>query len=95
VAKGKGWSIVWDTDLRGFGLRVLPSGTKTFVVFYRSEAGEKRLVSIGRFGELTADEARQQARKVLAEAVRGGDPPRRSANALAAPSRCASSRIST
>ncbi len=74
VAQGTGWSIVWDAHLRGFGLRVLPSGTKTFVVFYRSEAGEKRLVSIGRFGELTADEARQQARKVLAEAVRGGDP---------------------
>lgn len=74
VARGTGWSIVWDTDLRGFGLRVLPSGTKTFVAFYRSEAGEKRLITIGRFGELTPDEARQQARKVLADAVRGEDP---------------------
>jgi len=73
-ARGRGWSIVWDTDLRGFGLRVLPSGTKTFVAFYRNEAGEKRLISIGRFGELTPDEARQQARKILADAVRGEDP---------------------
>ena len=65
---------MWDTELRGFGLRVLPSGTKTFVAFCRNEAGEKRLISIGRFGELTPDEARQQARKILADAVRGEDP---------------------
>jgi hypothetical protein len=73
-AKGRDRSIVWDGDLRGFGLRVLPSGTKTFVAFYRNEAGEKRLISIGRFGEPTADEARPQARKILVDAVRGEDP---------------------
>jgi integrase len=57
-------------------LRVLPTGTKTFVVFYRTEAGEKRLISIGRYGELTADEARRKAREVIAAVVRGFDPAR-------------------
>ena len=41
--------VVWDSTLKGFGLRVEPSGTKTFLVRYRI-AGRKRFLAVGRFG---------------------------------------------
>jgi len=71
---GKGWSTLWDADVRGFGLRVRRSGRRVFVVFYRSHGGEKRLLTLGRFPELSLEEARRLAKKTLAEVVVGGDP---------------------
>lgn len=69
---------VWDTRLAGFGLRVEKSGTKTFVVRYRADSGgrsaPRRFMTIGRFGPLTVDEARRQARLLLASAATGDDP---------------------
>lgn len=70
--------IVWDTVLKGFGCRVEISGTKSFIVRYRAAGGgrnaPKRFYTIGRFPTLSTDEARREARKVLAGAVRGEDP---------------------
>ena len=71
---GKGWSTLWDADVRGFGLRVRSSGRRVFVVFYRRHGGEKRLLTLGRFPELSLEEARRLAKKTLAEVVVGGDP---------------------
>jgi len=69
---------LWDLDLKGFGLRVEPSGAKSFIVRYRAGGGgraaPKRFVSLGRYGVLTPDEARKQARTVLAAAASGSDP---------------------
>lgn len=65
--------IVWDSALKGFGLRVETSGTKTFLVRYRS-AGRKRFLSIGRFGQLTPEQARGLAQEALADVRRGHDP---------------------
>jgi integrase len=69
---------LWDPDLKGFGLRVEPSGAKSFIVRYRAGGGgraaPKRFVSLGRYGALTPDEARKQARAVLAAAAGGSDP---------------------
>jgi integrase len=69
--------FLWDGDLIGFGLRVLPSGAKTYVARYRLGPGRRapvRRVTIGKHGKLAADQAREEARKHLADAVRGGDP---------------------
>jgi hypothetical protein len=63
----------WDSELRGFGVRIMPSGTKSFVVFYR-HGGKQRLMKLGRAGSLTPDEARTAATKVLGAVAGGADP---------------------
>ncbi|KZK81462.1 hypothetical protein PsAD13_04414 [Pseudovibrio sp. Ad13] len=63
--------IFWDGKLKGFGLQVMPSGAKTFVVQYRTHEGRSRRMSLGRYGELTPDQARDLATNVLAT-VRNG-----------------------
>ena len=59
--------IAWDDKLVGFGIRVHPGGAKSFIVNYRAgdggrKAPNKRVV-IGRYGKVTADQARRQAQK--------------------------------
>jgi integrase len=69
--------FLWDADLLGFGLRVLPSGVKSYVAKYRLGPGRRapvRRVTIGKHGKVTPDGAREEARKILANVVRGGDP---------------------
>ena len=51
---GKSQDIRWDDAEPGFGLRVYPSRAKSFVVAYRVK-GRKRIVTLGRYGEATAD----------------------------------------
>lgn len=73
----------YDTDLPGFGLRVFPSGARSWFVEYRPGVGgrrvAKRRLSIGSAATFSPEEARDQARKMLAEARLGNDPaePRR------------------
>jgi Arm DNA-binding domain len=69
--------IVWDSDLSGFGLRIRPGGSKTFIAQYRAgggRTGTTRRFTIGRYGVLTPDEARLEAKKVLANVTQGQDP---------------------
>jgi len=65
---------LWDTQLKGFGVRVAVSDTKTYVVRYRTIGGADRLLHIARHGVVTAEEARERAAAVLAEVASGGDP---------------------
>ncbi|MBE9014421.1 integrase family protein, partial [Pseudanabaenaceae cyanobacterium LEGE 13415] len=69
---------LWDADVKGFGLRIEPSGVKSFIVRYRPGAGgrtaPKRFVSLGRYGALTPERARQKAKQILGAAANGEDP---------------------
>ncbi|MEH6647885.1 tyrosine-type recombinase/integrase [Sulfitobacter sp.] len=65
--------LVWDAELSGFGVRVFASGRKSYLVQYRA-GGRTRRRSIGQHGVLTAEEARNEARKLLGEVAKGGNP---------------------
>ena len=47
--------VEWDTDVRGFGVRVSPAGAKTFILKYRLTTGRVRWKTIGRVGALALD----------------------------------------
>ena len=77
LPKAKRYTL-WDGDLKGFGLRIEASGTKTYLVRYRPKglgaSAPKRFVTIGRHGPLSPDQARAQARSLLGSVATGGDP---------------------
>jgi integrase len=64
----------WCGELRGFGVRVKPSGVKTFLIQYRTRRGGTRRYSIGQYGRVTVEEARREAKIKLADVARGEDP---------------------
>src|SRR5262249_42602754 len=67
----------WDPDLAGFGLRVQPSGAKSYIVKYRAGAGRNaptRRVTLGSVGKITPDQARTLAKKMLGAVAQGADP---------------------
>jgi len=76
--------LIWDREISGFGVRVYPSGRKTYLVQYRS-SGRTRRRTIGQHGVLTAIEARDEARKLLGEVAKGGDPSEERQSRLKAP----------
>jgi integrase len=65
--------IRWDDQLPGFGVRVFASGRKAFVLSYRHQ-GRKRLITLGHYGVLTLDQARDRARRQVVAVRDGIDP---------------------
>ena len=69
--------IVWDNEIRGFGVRVNLNSKKTFILKYRIGQGRSARVRkpvIGTYGVMKVDEARKIARKWLLDASEGNDP---------------------
>jgi integrase len=69
--------FVWDAGdgaLKGFGIRMKPSGVASYLVQYRNKEGRTRRLVIGKVGTLAPDEARKLAGDALRTAARGGDP---------------------
>lgn len=69
----RGQTFVRDAVLRGFGLRITATGTKAFIVEKRIH-GRVRRQTIGRYGELTCEQARNQAQHILGKIAIGEDP---------------------
>jgi integrase len=63
----------WDDDLAGFGVRVTPTGHKSYLVQYRA-SGRTRRNAFSRVGTMNPDEARMHARALLVEVDKGKDP---------------------
>jgi integrase len=72
VETGKDRSIYWDMGLEGFGLMVLASGRRSYVVQYRNAKGMSRRMTLRSVLKLPA--ARKEAMGILSAAAKGADP---------------------
>ncbi len=79
---------LWDDQLPGFGVKVLPSGKRRYVCKYRvggGRTGRQRWYFLGMHGQITCDQAREQASQVLSAVARGEDPQARKETTRTAP----------
>ena len=65
---------IWCSELKGFGVFVQPSGSRTYFVDYRNRDGVRKRMTIGRHGKITVHQARKLAIATLGETVKGVDP---------------------
>ena len=69
-----GQVFLWDTDVKGFGVRILPSGSKTFWFQYRPRGGSSRMVRIRSFPDISVAKARKIASTYAGKVAEGGNP---------------------
>ncbi len=88
IEPGECDKLLWDRDTPGFGLKVTPAGTRTYLVQYRigGRKGRSRRVTIGQHGRpwtdpkmektmsLTPEVARKEAKRLLGMVTAGNDP---------------------
>jgi len=68
----KAYEVV-DTDLKGFLLRVQPTGRKTFYFSYRATDGLRKRIKVGSLGQITVAKARDLAECHAADVTKGVD----------------------
>lgn len=66
--------VVWDSELRGFGVQVKPTGSGSFILQYRNAEGRSRRLTLGAVGVFTPEVVRKLARSKLGDVARGADP---------------------
>ena len=70
---GERETLYWDSELSGFGIRVYPSGSKVYLVQTR-KGGKSRRLTVGRHGLISADQARTEAARIIADIKAGREP---------------------
>ncbi|MFC4352175.1 tyrosine-type recombinase/integrase [Fodinicurvata halophila] len=66
--------FLWDDNLHGFGLRIAPSGRRSYLVQYRTPGGRQRRRSFGTYPLMTVEQARKKASAWLVAVQEGEDP---------------------
>ncbi|MGI9488169.1 MAG: Arm DNA-binding domain-containing protein, partial [Geminicoccaceae bacterium] len=64
--------VHWDNDLPGLGLRILKSGSRSWVVRFRV-GRRQRVITLGKVSLLSPGQARTKASEILAKAKLGED----------------------
>src|SRR5437660_8912731 len=71
-------AVIWDTEVKGFGVRAQRGGSKSYIVHYRAGTGRGaplRKVTLGKHGSpWTPDTARREAKRLLGVVESGADP---------------------
>jgi integrase len=71
---GRSEAFFWDRSCRGFGIRVLKSGRRSWVFQYRDENSRTRRVALGDVSAVGLEAAREAARQLAAKVTQGGNP---------------------
>jgi integrase len=77
--------FVWDDEIKGFGVRIMATGNRTYQAQYR-KGGRTRRISLGRHGNVTTEQARLKAREVMGLVAKGDNPAEEIAQHRRAPS---------
>jgi hypothetical protein len=62
----------WDSELKGFGVVVLPSGRRTYCIQCRNQFRVLKRFKLGVHGQITTEEARDFAKKRLGQVAHEG-----------------------
>jgi Arm DNA-binding domain len=77
VPPGKPQAFLWDSQVTGFGVRLLAAGSKTFWFQYRPPGGRSvsaRMFRIGLWPSVALNDARKAAKALAGQVARGDDP---------------------
>lgn len=72
IAEAKDY-VLWDDEIPGFGLRIFPTGKRSYLIQYRAD-GRSRRYTIGLHGVWTPETARREAKHQLGRVAQGEDP---------------------
>jgi integrase len=73
VPPGKTEAVFFDDDVKGFGVRVKPSGSRSYILAWKV-GGEHRRITIGSITDIDFGKAKNQAKDYKADVRRGEDP---------------------
>ena len=66
--------FLWDTVLKGFGLKCTPKEKKVYLIQYRTSGRTPKRFTIGQHGAWTPETAREEAKRLLNVIAKGEDP---------------------